>query len=114
MNRIKVLKELVTFGKPVTVLSNSLSKFEWDYDGDPLVVEASQIQVVLEGFIDGNYSSEDLEGWANLIEGREDLEYEEQHHRSIETIIHSLANPVLEGEITEQSCRELLSILRVQ
>lgn len=111
MNRFDVLRELLAFSKPVAVLSNSLAKFDWDYEGEPRVVIASQIQVVLKRFLAGEYSAEELENWANLIECREDLEFEEVKHGAIENVIYCLANPALQGEITPESCKELLATL---
>ena len=111
MNRFVVLGDLVAFNKPVTVLSASLSNFDWDYDEQPLVIKASQIQSVLKRFIAGEFTVQELEDWANLIECREDLEFEEVKHEAIETAIECLANPVLQGEITIASCKALLNSL---
>ena len=111
MDRFDVLRELVAFSKPVGVLSSSLSKFDWDYEGEPLVVTASQIQGVLKFFLAGEYTAKDMEDWANLIECREDLEFEEHHHEAIENVVHCLANPALQGEITVDTCKELLATL---
>lgn len=96
MNRFDVLRDLVTFSQPVNVLSNSLSNFYWDYEGQPLIVTSSEIQSVLKRFLAGEYTAEELETWANLIEGREDLEFEEQKHKLIEHVIYCLANPALQ------------------
>ncbi|QEI11818.1 hypothetical protein [Cellvibrio japonicus] len=111
MNRFDALKDLVAFNKPVSVLSASLSKFDWDYEGQLLTVMASQVQEVLKRFLAGKYSVQELEGWANLIECREDLEFEEKKHEEIANVIYCLANPVLEGEITADSCKALITSL---
>lgn len=111
MNRFDVLGDLVAFSKPVSVLADSLSKFDWDYEGQPLIVMASQIREVLKCFLAGECSAQELEGWANLIECREDLEFEERKHEEISNVIYCLANPILEGEITVDSCKALLASL---
>lgn len=111
MDRFDVLRNLVAFSKPVDVLSSNLSKCDWDYEGDPLVVAASDMKAVLNRFLVGERTAEELESWANLIECREDLEFEEQQHEAIENVIYCLANPALQGEITPDSCRELLATL---
>lgn len=111
MNRFDVLRDLVTFNKPASVLSDSLSKFDWDYEGTPLIVMASQIREVLKRFLAGEYSAKELEGWANLIECREDLEFEEKKNGEIANVIYCLANPVLEGEITADSCKAHIASL---
>lgn len=109
MNRFEVLQELIAFSKPIESLSNNLSRFDWDYEGEPLVISASQVRSVLRRFLDGKYTSEELEEWANLIECREDLEFEQEKHKAIENTIYHLANPELQGKITSDSCEKLLS-----
>lgn len=111
MNRFDVLRDLVAFSKPTSVLVDSLSKFDWDYEAQPLIVTASQIREVLKRFLAGEYSAQELEGWANLIECREDLEFEEKKREGIANVIYCLANPVLEGEITADSCKALIDSL---
>lgn len=111
MDRFEVLRNLVAFSKPVNVLSSDLSNFDWDFDGDPLIVTASDMKLVLNRFLAGERTAEELEAWANLIEGREDLEFEDQQNEAIENVVYCLANPVLQGAITPESCKELLATL---
>lgn len=111
MDRFDVLRDLVAFNKPVSILADSLSKFNWDYEGQPMIVMASQIREVLKRFLAGGYSAKELEAWANLIECREDLEFEEKKHEEIENVIYCLANPVLDGGITADSCNALITSL---
>lgn len=111
MDRLDVLRDLVAFNKPVRDLSDLLGKFGWDYEGQSLTIVASQIQDVLKRFLAGEYSVQDLEDWANLIECREDLEFEEKRHDEIADVIYRLANPALEGKITSECCEALLDAL---
>ncbi len=111
MDRFEVLNDLVCFNKPVNVLLKNLSQFDWDYDNEPLVLQTFQVRQVLEGFLSNKYSAKELEGWANLIECREDIDFQESKREEIEEIIDILANPILQGEITHQSCEELLKQL---
>ncbi len=106
MNRFELLDNLVKFNKAITVLKEGLSKLEWDYEGEPLVVKPIDIRNVIQRYLDGEYSAEQLESWANLIECREDLELEE----FTDNIIYQLANPTLEGEITKDSCKEMINL----
>ncbi|EMQ2878997.1 hypothetical protein V9N52_004360, partial [Vibrio navarrensis] len=97
--------------RPVSDLADSLSKFDWDYEGQPLVATASKIREVLKRFLAGEYSAQELEDWANLVEYREDLEFEKKNREEIANVIYCLANPVLEGEITADSCKALIASL---
>ena len=111
MNRSDILRNLLEFNKPVSALTASLSKLDWDYKGQPLIVMAFQIQEVLKRFLAGEYSAQEIEDWANLIECREDLEFEVNKQEKIANVIHCLANPVLEGEITTDSCKAYIASL---
>lgn len=111
MGRMEVLNDLISFSESPEALSKALSQYEWDYEGVPFIVKASQVRKVLEEFLAGKYSAQELEAWANLIECREDLEFEESKHNLIENIINHLANPVLHGEISHQYCKTALDTL---
>ncbi|MBW4578483.1 MAG: hypothetical protein KME42_02795 [Tildeniella nuda ZEHNDER 1965/U140] len=63
---------------------------------------------MLKHFLISDFSVDSLERWANLIEGREDVEYEESKQELLKELIFRLANPVLEGQITESVCTELI------
>lgn len=90
-------------------MSKELAQFDWDYDGESVIVQASHIGAVLEGFISDKFSAKDLEDWANLIECREDLDYADSKREELEEVIDALANPVLQGKITKQSCESYLN-----
>lgn len=111
MDRLELLHDLVAFDKPVEVLADDLAKFDWDYEGQPLIINASEIQQILQRFLAGELNAKELEDWANLIECREDLDFEESKHEAIENIIYCLANPTLQGAITLTSCEDLLNTL---
>jgi len=111
MNRVEVLTDLIEFSKPVIELSDHLSKLEWDHDGEPLILHAVQVKNVLDRFFSGVISAKDLEEWANLIECREDIDFEAQKNEQIENVIYCLANPSLEGEISPVSCKKLFVTL---
>lgn len=111
MERFDILKKLIIFSEPLDRLSKSLSMLDWDYEGEPLIVTASDIKKVLNLFLAGERTAVELEGWANLIECREDLEFEEQLHEEIDNVIYCLANPALQGSITSDFCKELLATM---
>lgn len=111
MDRFLILKDLVSFTKPINELSSMLSQLGWDYEGQPFIVNGSEIKSVLKRFMSGECTAQELEDWANLLESREDLEFEKGRFEAIENVIDCLANPVLQGEITLSSCEDLLSSL---
>lgn len=109
--RIEALEHLLKFDKSIANLQSDLSEFSWDYDGQALVLSASQVNTILEQFVAGQHTEQEIEDWANLIECREDLEYEKPKSQEIEMVIQRLANPDIEGKITTEVCVELINSL---
>ena len=109
MNRQCILKNLAEFSKPIVELSNDLLSLTWDYEGKPFIIHSDQVLEVLNRYVSGNLSSEEIENWANLIECREDMDFDKEERVTLEKIIYQLANPVLEGEITSDLCHEMIS-----
>ncbi|OOE76077.1 hypothetical protein [Salinivibrio sp. ML290] len=92
--RLETVKHLVSLSKPLDELSEYLSEFSWDYEGKPLIVKSIDIINVLNRYICGDINADSVEQWANMLECREDIEFEEE---KIECVVYSLANPELEG-----------------
>ncbi|MGP9635467.1 hypothetical protein ACT3R7_20735, partial [Halomonas sp. AOP43-A1-21] len=109
MERFDVLKKLIEFSEPVDELSNILKSYSWDYDGEPIVLTASHIRSVLKRFLIDELDPESLEKWANVIECREDIDFEENNHMEIDSVIHYLANSKIEGALTKGVCVNMLA-----
>jgi hypothetical protein len=108
MKRTDILNNLISFSNPVKDLGNQLTDLNWDYDGEPVVLRGVQIENILLRFLAGDLNAIELEEWANLIEGREDITFEVEHEEAIKDVIYCLANPILQGEITNSLCVKLL------
>ena len=72
-------------------------------------LSSSEIKYILERYLSGSLSEQQVEDWANFIEvisyeiggiGDEAME-----------IIHRLANPVLEGPLTQMRAQRLVALL---
>lgn len=110
-NRLDVVSSLVTFSKPLEEISNELSIFDWDYEGEPLIVKSDEIIEVLRRYISGEINAKEIEGWANLIECREDIVFEAEKESELEGVIYRLANPLLEEPISVSLCKQFVAIL---
>lgn len=109
--RLETLKNLVSFSRPLGELLSDLSEFSWDYQGEPLVVTSFQIIEVLQRYIYGEIDTEEVEQWANMLECREDIEFEKSNEKQLENVIYSLANPELEGKINIDLCNHFVKHL---
>ncbi len=106
--RMNMLEGLVTLSNSLDVIASDLAKFGWDYEGTPLVVTSLQIVEVLQRYISGEIGVKDIERWANMVECREDIEFEVNNRDKLGDVIYSLANPELEGEITLDLCKQFV------
>lgn len=102
-----ILKNLVTLSKPINELSDDLSRLDWDYEGKPFVITSSHIRSILGRFLEGKINEKEIEDWANLLECREDIEYKKENQVQLEEIIYTLANPIIEGNITFELCENM-------
>lgn len=69
-----------------------------------MVLTAELVREALGRFLASVSSAYEIEEWANLIEGREDIGYASE---AVKGAIHVLANPLLNGELTKASAAEL-------
>jgi hypothetical protein len=66
---------------------------------------------VLGRFINEELNENEVEAWANAIEGREDIDYEIGYEELLSDVIHQLANPLLTVPLTTSSAEEILDSL---
>jgi hypothetical protein len=91
-----VLNNLINFSKPIKQIKADLKDLDWDGDGEVLL-NRKMIAKVLDRFILKEIDSGELDEWANAIECREDIDYEESHFDEIKQVIFEIANQSIEG-----------------
>jgi len=101
----EVLLNLISFSIDLSRLKKQLALVDWDQTEELVTLNFFHVKNVIERFLSGGISVKELEDWANLLECREDLNFENEY---VEGVIYRLANPVLEGEISEAICRGIL------
>ncbi|TPM34769.1 hypothetical protein [Mesorhizobium sp. B2-3-5] len=110
MNRASVLGDLVTFAKPIDRLAEMVGVLGWS-DTPVVMLAADQIVSVLQRARAGALTAADVEAWADLIECREDIDYQPEHYEQILQAIYMLANPVLNGSLDEALTDQLTASL---
>ena len=104
-DRRKAVSNLIQWNAPLPELAAGIRKFPWDCDEELVELDQWDIGRALDRFVEGELTAKDIEDWANLIEGRDDIKFASDD--VLETI-HWLANPYLEGVLTEASANEYL------
>lgn len=97
--RKEILIDLVQNKKEISDLTKELSHHSWDYDEPLYIVTAQDVYNVLN-----TLDAETLENWANAIESREELDFENEE---LQEMIHELANPILFGTISNEKIESL-------
>ena len=102
-NRGKVLQELIEFRRKPTEMHAILEAFEWDLEEELVQLEKIHVVAVLQRFLHDEVSREEVENWANLIECRDDIGYEE-----VAEVLHVLANPEITDKLTKEVAARLI------
>lgn len=96
MDRLKILEKLINFDTPILELKKQLGDFSWD--SEPLVIlKKDNINNIIQKFKDKKISQNDFIEWANMVECRDDIEFERKYEKQIKEAIFCIANPDLVG-----------------
>lgn len=110
-NRKDILTDLVVFKTDLSELQNELSKYSWDIEEPILIISKQDFIKILNRCIENEITFDDLVSWANVIECRDDLDFEVEE---IQEIVFELANPEINGEITKERLQEIINELQAQ
>ena len=104
-DEIGILLDLVHFKNNIDTLKNMLSQIGFDSEIELVSMSRDNIVEILQRSLDKKISFLELEEWANLIECREDIGFED---KKTQEMIFKLANPYLYGKLDE---KQVLSYL---
>lgn len=95
-NKFSILDKLIAFNGSIPKLKEELIKLSWD---GPIVVTLTKqhLESIVDRFIHNKISEHDLIEWANMIECREDIAFENLYKDQIQEFIFNIANPDLDG-----------------
>jgi hypothetical protein len=80
---------------PTTKLKDELNKFSWDSENPLIVFKKEHLLQIINKLQKNKITLSELIEWANLLEVREDIEYEKPYDAQINKIIFTMANPEL-------------------
>src|SRR6266550_1992906 len=111
-NRQQVVSELIHLSRDIESLSQDLKKIGWNSNEPPTALTREIISNILDRFLSGQLSAKQLEDWANLIEGREDVEFDPSNEKVIADAIFLLANPEINFPIDAALAQKIKQELR--
>lgn len=107
-NRTEILKELALLQGGIEMLEKELSQYPWDVEKPLFKISVEDFSNVLKRSINNEIDFETLTNWANAIECRDDVEFENEE---MQEVIFELANPEMNGEITKDRLSEIIIVL---
>ena len=107
-DEIGILLDLIHFKNNIDTLRNMLSQIGFDSETELVSMSRDNIVEILQRSLDKKISFLELEEWANLIECREDIGFED---KKTQEMIFKLANPYLYGKLDEKQVLSYLNEL---
>lgn len=106
--RTKLLKEIIYIKRDLLELQAELSKYPWDVDTPLVIITKQDFLNIINKCIKKEITFNDIEIWSNIIECREDVEWEQEE---MQEIIFELANPEINGAIDNEKLHDVIKQL---
>lgn len=106
MDRAESLRQIISFGPRREEAFDSLFNCPQDSEPELVIASAEMLYGVLQKYIAGTISMDDLEEWAMFVESCDDID-----HSSIEDYVYALANPHLMGEIDKEKIVKMAELI---
>lgn len=107
-SRAVILTDIVQIRSDLNSLNAELNEYPWDSEKGLIVIPKEDFIHVFNRAIAGEITFDTVEEWANIIECRDDVDYE---LHMMEDLIFELANPYLNGEINKAKLEEMINRL---
>lgn len=93
INRTNLIKKISKFEVDIEPLKDQLNSLPYDCDEPLYLLTRADVLKVLERYLSDEITTEELSGWANYLECREDFGYENSSEEVLDRVIFWLANP---------------------
>ena len=108
MSKLTLLNQLINYEIPPDEINKNISNYLWDSESELTILTRNQLRNFLKIYVEHRIDENEVENWANLIEGREDIGYEANYEGLLKQFIYRLANPYLVGEITRSMAEKMM------
>jgi hypothetical protein len=100
-NRLALINEIINIPKDLPKYITELWEFTWDYEGDKILMWKQHILKLFAKYRDGYIDYDYLTLWADILELRDEIEYEAPNEDIISEILSILSSPEINGKLTE-------------
>jgi hypothetical protein len=85
-----------------------LRSFAWDWDGEPLLVlTKADFLRVIDRFLAGQLSAAQLQEWAENLEVRDDVVFDERDAELLDGIFFRIATPMINEPLTHEVVQKM-------
>ena len=106
--RAEILQELVRFEKPTDPLMRELRALGRDWDGEPLLVlKKEHLLQIIDRFLAREISGEQLQEWAENLEVREDVGFDQKEEELLDSVFFRIATPEINDPLTPDVVRQM-------
>lgn len=102
-DRAQILRSALELDRPLANVLSELAQLPWDSELAPVTLEPAHVIGILNRFKSGSLNAQDVETWANAIEGRDDIAFPPESSVALKEAIFELANPDLQGALTAET-----------
>lgn len=111
--RRRVLEQLLALDRPLDEIRAALAAFPWDSEEELVHVTPHQVASLLQRFLAGEVSRKEMEDWANLVEGRDDVGFPPGGETVLKEFIFDAANPELTAPLSRGAARAWMERLEM-
>ena len=109
--RLSLVRDLLEMKEPLAETLDKLSQYPWDFEKRGVVLTAGHLEKVLDRDVKNELSAEQVDMWANSVEGRDDIEIGGDEHSDFHEVLNELANPTLTHLLTLERAKVILQML---
>jgi hypothetical protein len=100
--RVEALRNLISLNMPVEQAEAALAEFGWDSDDDLDTLTRVDATQILRRYRAGELTRADCQRWAQALEGREDLGFEDGWEDTLKELLFEIATPELSEPLTPE------------
>lgn len=105
--RAELLESLVRFEDLPEPILSALEEFGWESDKHYFIIARSHVLSILDRYLSNELTAQQVEAWANNLESREDVGFENAFEEILWDAIFKLANPTITQNITRDFAKQL-------
>jgi len=110
--RKSALEDLIHLWGPVVDALKQLRAFDWDGAPDLVTLSSATVIEVLDRYLSGDVTAEEMENWAGGIEVRDDVAFPPLFDTVLKELFFELAHPEINRPLSADTAREWSERLR--